>query len=268
MQRLHTLLRPHLLRRMKVRAAGAAAGGGRAGACARHAWLARLLCWASSGPPLHPATRPATSHPPCALPCHPQTDVLRQLPPKREAIVAVELSPMQKQARALASCTVPPLPALPQALAPLAWTRCCRSNTRTHLRRPPQVYRQLLTDSYESLTRGGVSRLKNVLMALRQAVSGSRPLAVGKGAAVATLAQPLRLQMPRALTRHLMFSPPPPCPARPQCQHVWLLYHPPEPRPTGEAWLQLLLANSGKLALLDRLLAVSGGRLVLPTRGA
>lgn len=46
--RLHTLLRPHLLRRMK-------------------------------------------------------TDVLRQLPPKKEQIVAVELSPAQKQARAYAA---------------------------------------------------------------------------------------------------------------------------------------------------------------------
>lgn len=39
-----------------------------------------------------------------------------------------------------------------------------------------------------------------------------------------------------------------------QCQHVFLLFHPPDPRPVGPAWLDLLLAGSGKLALLHRML--------------
>lgn len=38
----------------------------------------------------------------------------------------------------------------------------------------PQVYRRILTDSYESLTRGGVTRLKNVLMELRKAVGANK----------------------------------------------------------------------------------------------
>ena len=42
----------------------------------------------------------------------------------------------------------------------------------------------------------------------------------------------------------------------PQCQHVFLLFHPPDPRPVGPAWLDLLLAGSGKLALLHRMLQV------------
>ncbi len=41
-----------------------------------------------------------------------------------------------------------------------------------------------------------------------------------------------------------------------QCQHVFLLFHPPDPRPVGPAWLDLLLAGSGKLALLHRMLQV------------
>jgi len=32
------------------------------------------------------------------------------------------------------------------------------------------MYRSILTHSYESLTRGGVSKLKNVMMELRKAV--------------------------------------------------------------------------------------------------
>jgi hypothetical protein len=42
----------------------------------------------------------------------------------------------------------------------------------------------------------------------------------------------------------------------PQVQHVYLLYHPPQPRPGAAAWMQLLLDGSGKLALLDRMLQV------------
>ncbi|KAL4452565.1 hypothetical protein ABPG75_008227 [Micractinium tetrahymenae] len=121
-ERLHTLLRPHLLRRMKA-------------------------------------------------------DVLQQLPPKKEQIVAVELSAVQKQ-----------------------------------------MYRSILTISYESLTKGGVSKLKNVMMELRKVI-----------------------------------------------QHVYLQVFPPDPRPAGQAWLQLLLEGSGKLALMDRMLQKlrTGGHRVL-----
>ncbi|PSC74179.1 CHD3-type chromatin-remodeling factor PICKLE isoform B [Micractinium conductrix] len=122
-ERLHTLLRPHLLRRMKA-------------------------------------------------------DVLRQLPPKREQIVAVELSAMQKQR-----------------------------------------YRWILEASYESLTKGSVGKLKNVMMELRKTV-----------------------------------------------QHIYLREFPIEPRPTGPAWLQLLLDGSGKLSLLDRMLQklrTSGHRVLI-----
>ncbi|KAL4421743.1 hypothetical protein ABPG77_002359 [Micractinium sp. CCAP 211/92] len=121
-ERLHTLLRPHLLRRMK-------------------------------------------------------TDVMQQLPPKKEQIVAVELSAAQKQ-----------------------------------------MYRSILTISYESLTKGGVTKLRNVMMELRKVI-----------------------------------------------QHIYLQVYPPDPRPTGPAWLQLLLEGSGKLALLDRMLQKlrAGGHRVL-----
>ncbi|KAI3426156.1 hypothetical protein D9Q98_008533 [Chlorella vulgaris] len=106
-----------------------------------------------------------------------KADVLRQLPPKKEQIMAVELSASQKLA-----------------------------------------YREILAGSYESLTQGGVSKLRNVMMELRKAV-----------------------------------------------QHVYLLQFPPEPRPMGQAWLDLLLQGSGKLALLDRMLErlKAGGHRVL-----
>lgn len=50
-----------------------------------------------------------------------------------------------------------------------------------------------------------------------------------------------------------------------QVQHVYLLQFPPEPRPMGQAWLDLLLQGSGKLALLDRMLErlKAGGHRVL-----
>lgn len=69
------------------------------------AWVhACVSCPAPLQPPL-PAGN-ASAHL-AALLSSLQGDVLRQLPPKREAIVAVELSPAQKQARA--------------ALPPAAW---------------------------------------------------------------------------------------------------------------------------------------------------
>ena len=116
--RLHTLLRPHLLRRMKA-------------------------------------------------------DVLRQLPPKKEQIVALELSPAQNQARAYAciSCA-----AGRHVQGQLCWCPACaaahagRGGPPTHPYTLLQVYRGILANSYNSLTRGGVGNLKNVMKELRKAV--------------------------------------------------------------------------------------------------
>lgn len=124
-----------------------------------------------------------------------------------------------------------------------------------------------------------MTRLKNVLMELRKAVSGcsKQRTCCRRGAfkqhchpGPAMLAVPHlpplnavlllgRASVPavvRAARNHSHAL----CACRllsaPQCQHVFMLFHPPDPRPVGPAWLDLLLAGSGKLALLHRMLQV------------
>ena len=196
--RLHTLLRPHLLRRMKA-------------------------------------------------------DVLRQLPPKKEQIVAVELSPAQKQARAYAciSCAAGGHVQGAIVLMPgLAAAQTCRGDLPHHMLL--QVYRGILANSYDSLTRGGVSNLKNVMMELRKAVSQQHS-ACQHGAREACCAcYNHTLRGLSELSACLVV--PASCL---QVQHTYTQFHPPSPRPPLQQWLQLLLDGSGKLALMDRMLQAS-----------
>ena len=118
-----------------------------------------------------------------------QADVLRQLPPKREQIVAVELSAMQKQVGKRECGCLCGTAGNGKEAASRLWP--CTPLT-THFLHAAQRYRWILEASYESLTKGSVGKLKNVMMELRKTVRNHRPAA--PATARETTPPPLSLQ--------------------------------------------------------------------------
>ena len=160
-------------------------------------------------------------------------DVAIQLPPKRERIVRVELSPLQRRAyRLLLARSYSSLAAAADA------ARAAAVAARGGRRRPGEAERLAGTAS-------AVTRLRNLVMELRKCCNHPRLFAGHRDAQLADVARA---------------SEPPPAAAVGEVAGAGAAT-----APGPEAQLRALLGASGKLALLDRLMArlKAGGHRVL-----